>query len=173
MPMTFDPHRDDDRRNVEGSSIQYDNATLGHDGHDPRGQSCGAATLPWSVTAPERWNMGPTLHDADAAMDQRSRTPSPHSSLMISQSARKFLSADPSGQDPSSTPTRWIIVLSPGLPSFTLHCRRSIRRRPKIGERSGETGSLRDPARAAISVSLKAAMGRAIAGGCRRASRPG
>jgi hypothetical protein len=99
MPMTFDPHRDDARRNVKGSSIQYDNATLGHDGHDPRGQSCGAATLQRSMTTWERWSMGPTLHDADVAMDQRLKIPSARCLPMISW--RSVVHADAT-DDPSN-----------------------------------------------------------------------
>jgi len=82
--MTFDPHRDDARRGVRRSLFLCGNATLDHDAHDPRGQSCGEATLQRGVTTPERWNMGPTVRDAGAAMDQRARMPSARCSPVIS-----------------------------------------------------------------------------------------
>jgi hypothetical protein len=119
--MSFDRQRDNTRHNVRQPSILCGDAVLDLDSHGPRERSCSAATLQRSMTAPERWNMGPTLHDTDVAMDQRSRIPWPHGSLMISQTDAVLhgspLPPDPSGQDPSSTPTRWIIVLSLGLPS--------------------------------------------------------
>jgi hypothetical protein len=83
--MSSDRQRDNTRHNVRRSWVRCGNAALDHDNHGPRGRSCDTAMPPWSMTAWERWSMGPMLHDADAAMDQRSRTPWPHSSLMISQ----------------------------------------------------------------------------------------
>ncbi len=82
--MTFDPHRDDACRGMRQPSILCGDAVLDLDSHGPRERSCGAATLQQSVTAPERWNMGPALHDADVAMDQRRRIPSTRCSPVIS-----------------------------------------------------------------------------------------
>lgn len=146
--MTFDPHRDDACRGVRQPSILCGDAVLDLDSHGPRERSCGAATLQRSMTAPERWNMGPALHDADVAMDQRSRIPWPHGSLMISQTDA-VLHGNPFG------PIRADKIRRPDkrdessffhpASAFTLHCQGSVTIRPGIREGSAKDQAGLDP----------------------------
>lgn len=83
--MSFDSQGDDAGRRARRPPFLCGDATLDHDSHDPGHQCCGGAGLPRNMTAPEHWSMGPTLHDAGAAMDQQSRIPPP----------RRWISASP------------------------------------------------------------------------------
>jgi hypothetical protein len=173
--MTFDPRRDDARRSITQATgptwrcgagvrqpwsrsplLRHRHAAVEHD-------DMGA--LEHGTNAPRRRRRhGPTVEDSMAAQFTHDL---PDSAVLRGNSFRPIRADEirrPRRRDGSSF-FHLVFVLA-------LHCRGSVRSRPRIGERSGETGSPRDLARGAISASPKAATGQTIVGR-HLASQPG